>query len=193
MKKILLLIFLLLSLNLYSQQDIVICNENNTVFTYTTSNFAGTYTWTLNSNIMPSNTNFILIDWNEYGEGTYHLQIDFTDNNGCIAEPVTYDIVVSKCLEYNIWIPNAFSPNDDVTNQYFMIKGYGFDPNTFSMHIYDRWGLLVYNTTDINKPWKGRNESTNIPYPQGVYVYLIYVTDVNGIRHQYSGSVTIIE
>lgn len=193
MRKLFLLLFLLFSLNLFSQQDVVICNDNNSIFTYSTSNLNGTYTWTLNGGIIESTTNFITIDWREYDEGSYQLQVNFVDYNGCIAEPMTYDIVVTECVDFNVWIPNAFTPNDDGINKYFTIEGYGFDVNTFSMRIYDRWGELLYFTTDINKPWKGRNELTNVPYQQDVYVYLIYLTDIYGIVHEYSGSVTIIE
>lgn len=193
MKKLLFLILLLLSFNLSAQHEVVLCTDNATEFTYTTSSFNGTYTWTLNGTTMPSNSNFITIDWKNYGEGTYHLEVNFTDNIGCIAEPVTYDVYVSRCPDFNIWIPNAFTPDGDITNDHFTVDGYGFDLASFTMEIYDRWGEKLYRTTDINKPWSGRCETNNNSYPIGVYVYLIQLTDDNGRRREYVGTVAIVK
>lgn len=153
----------------------------------------GVYTWTLNNNVIGSNSSSIIIDWREYGVGSYQLEVNFADINSCVAEPITYDVLVDICPEFNIFIPTAFSPNDDVINEYFIVKGYGFDVNSFSMKIYDRWGVQLYYTTDINKPWKGRDEVTNVEYSQGVYVYKINITDDYGIQREYSGRVMIVK
>lgn len=193
MKKLILIPILLFVNLLYGQQQVTICGEENTIFTYQTSSMQGVYTWALNNNVIGSNSSSIIIDWREYGVGSYQLEVNFTDINGCVADPITYDILINICLEFNIFIPTAFSPNDDVINEFFTVKGYGFDVNSFSMKIYDRWGLQLYYTTDINKPWSGRNEITNAEYPQGIYVYKVNITDDYGIQREYLGRVMIVK
>jgi len=66
-----------------------------------------------------------------------------------------------------LFFPNAFTPDGDGLNE-------TFGPATryiekFEMSIFDRWGQLVYSTTDINKPWDGKAKNGHMV--QGVYVY----------------------
>ncbi len=193
MKKILFSLFLLINIITYAQQQVVICGDDNVTFTYQTSVLNGMYIWTLNQTEVISNTSFVTINWNNYGSGTYQLEVNFTDISGCIAEPVKYDVEVSICEEFKIFIPNAFSPNDDMYNDFFMVSGFGFDPNSFIMSIYDRWGMRLYYTTDINRPWYGIDDETKLPYPQGIYTYRIMLCDIHGILHEYSGSITLLQ
>lgn len=85
--------------------------------------------------------------------------------------PVRRGIVVlgescdSLCL-IHIAIPNAFSPNGDGKNDTFhLIHICDFDP--FEMHIYNRWGELVFRSTDINQGWDGKYKGA--PQPSEVY------------------------
>ena len=88
----------------------------------------------------------------------------------------------------NIYIPDAFSPNGDGVNDIFDIKGLGFVDYNFS--IYNRWGELTFETTDTKKSWDGIFK--NQPATEGIYVYMIMVTDQFGIKHYFSGSLTLM-
>jgi len=88
----------------------------------------------------------------------------------------------------NIYIPDAFSPNGDGVNDVFDIKGLGFVDYNYS--IYNRWGELTFETTDTKKSWDGSFK--NQPATEGIYVYMISVTDQFGIKHYFSGNLTLM-
>jgi gliding motility-associated-like protein len=58
--------------------------------------------------------------------------------------------------EGTIYIPNAFTPNGDHLNEFFLAKGEGIV--SFSMNIFDRWGNLLFVSDDVNKGWNGKIE-----------------------------------
>ena len=89
-------------------------------------------------------------------------------------------------------VPNAFTPNDDGINETFIPQGIGIDENNFEMYIYDRWGDLIYETNDINKPWDGRANNGSKIAQQDVYIWVIFTRDMQGARHKYLGRVTLI-
>lgn len=53
-----------------------------------------------------------------------------------------------------IYIPNAFTPNEDNLNEIFLAKGTGI--SLFGMSIFDRWGNLIFTSDDIDKGWDGK-------------------------------------
>ena len=67
-----------------------------------------------------------------------------------------------------VYIPNAFSPNQDAINDEFKIY-YATPPIEFQLEVFDRWGNKLFHTNDPNIGWNGfyRNEDMQT----GVYVY----------------------
>jgi gliding motility-associated-like protein len=95
----------------------------------------------------------------------------------------------SRCVnsESAIFVPDAFTPNNDQENDVFRPKGsYVLD---YSIKIYNRWGELVFESNDRQRPWNGQYNGE--PAPQGVYQYVIRVEGTEGIISK-SGSVTLI-
>jgi gliding motility-associated-like protein len=90
-----------------------------------------------------------------------------------------------------IYIPNAFTPNDDGINDFFTPKGNFI--NTFEMFIFDRWGNLVYQTDDINKPWNGKANNGSLISQADVYIYSINLTNFKGDKYKYKGTVTLVK
>ncbi len=118
--------------------------------------------------------------------GVYTLQVK-AGPLGCTG---TDRVVVHKGCYTDI--PNAFTPNGDGDNDYFfprtqLSKNIG----QFKMQVFNRWGHLVFETTDISgRGWDGRlNDQVQ---PVGVYLYLIEVGYTNGRLEQYRGNVTLI-
>jgi gliding motility-associated-like protein len=99
--------------------------------------------------------------------GTYLVRL-FLENEGSCAD--TFELEVCVVPEKSsFYVPNAFSPNGDQRNDLFLVKGVGIQ--TFSMRIFNRWGKLVYESTDPNEGWDGRYLGQDVP--EGVYVYMI--------------------
>ena len=94
-----------------------------------------------------------------------------------------------------VYIPNAFSPNGDGTNDIFHISASTEVERITKFSIFDRWGEIVFNAdgTLPNDPrfgWDG--ELKNRRLNSAVFVYLIEVLFVDGERKVYSGDVTLV-
>lgn len=66
-------------------------------------------------------------------------------------------------------IPNAFSPNGDSKNDYFILKGLD-NQNSISIRILNRWGQIVYSNHHYLNDWDGTDEDGN-DLPEDVYFY----------------------
>jgi gliding motility-associated-like protein len=107
-----------------------------------------------------------------------------TDKAGCISTD-SVKITIEKCA--NAWIPDAFTPNGDKIDDYFSPVGVCI--YYYTMYIYDRWGNIIYKTTN-SKPWDG---TVNGKLAQeDTYVYQVLVTTTDFIQRTYLGSVTLL-
>ncbi len=107
---------------------------------------------------------------------------------GC-KDTVSHEFLVTH--EDEFFIPNAFSPNNDNLNSYFGPYGENLEAKHFKMHIWNRWGDLVYSTTSPNNLWAGKDlKDTDCPI--GTYIYQIFLDDKNGLSKIYKGQVTLI-
>ena len=89
-----------------------------------------------------------------------------TDSAGCKAEStVTIDM---KCSDFEI--PNVFTPNGDNVNDKFVITINTI--TTYTITIYDRWGVEMYSSSDPTSAWDGTTKSGE-KAPTGVYYYII--------------------
>jgi gliding motility-associated-like protein len=114
---------------------------------------------------------------------TYTL--NYTDNNGCLSVDSIQIVVIPIG---DLFFPTAFSPNGDGYNDQYKI--YGSSVKNLVLKIYNRWGELVFETSNINEGWDGTYKST--PQPIGVYVYTGVATFMNNITLDYKGSITLI-
>ncbi len=106
--------------------------------------------------------------------GSYDLTQIVTNSFGC-KDIATYSLKVEP--EMTFYLPNAFTPDEDGTNEVF--KCYGLNIEQFRMEIYDRWGELVFESNDIEVGWNGRLfNSFDRPVSQmDVYAVVVYVRD----------------
>ena len=118
--------------------------------------------------------------------GTYIVTLTATTIYGCI-DTVSHVVVIED--DFALYIPNAFTPNNDRTNDIFRADGIGI--SEFEMTIYNRWGNKVFSSEDINEGWDGKGNSGE-PVQQDVYVYKIIVTNFKKDKKQYTGQVSLI-
>jgi gliding motility-associated-like protein len=88
--------------------------------------------------------------------------------------------------ELKMYIPNAFTPNGDGINDQFGVKGEGI--TEFHLYVYDRWGKVIFETTNPLQQWDGTYKGN--PVQQDTYVY--EVTSATYGRRPRTGSVTLI-
>ena len=118
--------------------------------------------------------------------GSYLINLTVTNDYNC-SDSVSHIIYIESNIY--IYIPNAFTPDNDGINDFFSPQGVEF--TEFEMEIYNRWGERIYHSIDMDKPWdgkyKGRSEKPD------VYVYKIWVKDFKEKMHYYVGNVTLIK
>ncbi len=107
---------------------------------------------------------------------------------GCSATDTV--LVENGCF---LHIPNAFTPNGDGSNDYFLprpLLGRGLA--TFTMNIYNRWGELIFETHNTEgRGWDGR--FNDVMQPEGVYIYVIEASFIDGEKERHKGNVTLLK
>jgi gliding motility-associated-like protein len=98
------------------------------------------------------------------------------------------------CSGYRL--PNVFTPNGDQHNDYFtpFPESLG-GVEKIAIRIFNRWGLLVFESSDPMINWDGRNQQTNRDCPEGTYFYVceVYEKTLSGlVQRTLQGSVTIL-
>lgn len=92
------------------------------------------------------------------------------NGNNCTAtDTVT---VFFKPLPCEIFVANAFSPNNDANNDSLKVNSKCIDPKDFDFRIYDRWGTLVFESFEQDKAWDGKFLNQNLP-GGSVYIYTL--------------------
>lgn len=99
--------------------------------------------------------------------------------------------VVNIDIDYTLHelIPSAFTPNGDGRNDVFRVLNARYQ-KLLDFRVYNRWGQLIYQTTDIDKGWDGT--FNGVPQDMGVYNYVIILAKPDGTDKTYSGTVTLI-
>lgn len=130
----------------------------------------------------------------EIGEGQ---SINVTPN-----ETTTYVVYARICAGDEFYdtvtvfvhpnIPNAFNPGSAIgKNKKFKILGVPPENITlFNMQIFDRWGQIVYETTDVTEGWDGTFKGK--PCPSEVYNWVIFYETSKKTRISNKGQVTLI-
>ncbi|MFN4854697.1 MAG: PKD domain-containing protein [Bacteroidota bacterium] len=99
--------------------------------------------------------------------GTYKVMQVVKNENGC-ADTLRFEVIVYP--EFRLWIPNSFSPNRDLNNEFFKVVAIGI--SDFSIEIFDRWGQRIYESKDVTKGWDG-TISNGKEAMDGIYNYRI--------------------
>lgn len=106
----------------------------------------------------------------------YYLTVD---NGECKA--IDSVLVLVECG--SVYVPSAFTPNNDGVNDIF--KAQGMDLSKFSLLIFNRWGEKIFESSDINIGWDGTYKGTQSPI--GTYVWRVEAYDKKGNSANYSG------
>ena len=123
--------------------------------------------------------------------GTYSVTV--TDGNGCSGSDA---IIISSNCANDLWIPNAFTPNGDGTNDVFYVRGNPQNTTIEKFLIYNRWGNKVFEATnilpdDITKGWDGTFKGE--PAQFEAYGYEVVARFNNGSKKTLKGNVTLLK
>jgi gliding motility-associated-like protein len=151
------------------------------------SQFGTSYEWdfgngnTYTSNLTDSTTQ-------SYAEpGTYIVTL--IASNGLCSSVDSLEIIVLPFGDPEVIVPNVFSPNDDGVNDIFFLQ------HLYTEKIYivilNRWGDVVFETTDPDPQWNGSTPNGN-KVTDGVYFYKYVATGINGVEINGHGDVTVV-
>lgn len=105
---------------------------------------------------------------------------------GCVAKD---SITISVFKGSTVFVPNAFTPNGDGKNDVFRPSLNGIKKLNY-FNVYNRWGELVFSTSDKNFSWDGKWKGQ--PMSAGSYVWILKAVDLEGKFYQLRGTVTLI-
>ncbi len=109
------------------------------------------------------------------------------DNPGTCPKSVTKGkIIVTE--NSKLFVPSAFSPNDDSENDYF--KPVTIGAKSYTFEVFSRWGELIYTGNDTQEGWDGFYK--NAEAPDGVYIYIVNAIMYSGKPEVQHGVVTLV-
>lgn len=117
--------------------------------------------------------------------GTYTVCLTAITREGCtdrLCKPVEADVYPLADL------PNAFSPNRDGSNDVLYVRGSGIEE--MRLKIYNRWGEVIFETTDQDIGWDGTYKGKEQPMES--YGFVLDVTFIDGTSLHKSGNVTLL-
>ena len=107
------------------------------------------------------------------GAGVYLLEAE----NACGRDVALVEVTQEYC-GCDMWMPNAFTPDNDGINDGLKLETNCPELDEFRLEIYNRWGQLVWITEDPERIWMGQSETLNSEglhfAPDGVYGYRVY-------------------
>ncbi|MEO5585302.1 MAG: PKD domain-containing protein, partial [Flavobacteriales bacterium] len=123
-----------------------------------------------------------------YTQGGQYIIVQTVSNAaGCTAsDSMLIAITENKIVPPKL--PDAFSPNGDGVNDIFYVRGGPF--KTMELKVFNGWGEMVFETSDPEFGWDGTHNGK--PEINGVYVYTVVATSVEGQDFDHSGKVTLI-
>lgn len=140
--------------------------------------------------------------------GTSGISIDqnpshtFPDTGLQVVQLVVYHVsgctdTIQKVLdvipEVRYFLPNAFTPNGDGSNDGFRGNGMMEGARDFTLRIWNRYGEQLFETSDPFQAWNGRKNNTGDLSPQGVYVVVVTYTGPRGDKYTLRGYATLIK
>ena len=117
--------------------------------------------------------------------GFFKVTLTVENNLGCID---VYTKVLQVEDAFKLFTPNAFSPNDDNTNDVFSIQYRGV--KEFSIMIFNRWGEVLFKSSDMNDSWDGTFNGDKVQ--EGIYYYTAFGKDYKNEVFQSKGEIMLL-
>lgn len=115
---------------------------------------------------------------------------EVTQPDGQIIETDSRSNIDCAVQEPKVYIPTAFSPNEDGNNDEFSPFLQFGNPANYLLQVYDRWGGLVFESTDISQSWNGKKGDRLMPV--GLYGYYLRFDQLDGKIFEISGEISLI-
>jgi gliding motility-associated-like protein len=169
--------------------------ENGTNF-WNTSIGAETYLWDFGDGsptVMSENTYHEFLNGDDFTSTEYAVTLFAITEYGCIDSAVRY---IKLNPELILYVPNTFTPDDDAHNPIFLpIFTAGYDFESYTLLIFNRWGEIVFESHNTQIGWDGTyGENNEIEIVQdGTYTWKIdFKLSYNDKRMLMTGHVNVL-
>lgn len=167
----------------HAKNDTIFEGESTTIYTKDTANY--TYRWQPAKGLSNPMSHSTKASPDE--TTTYVVTIE--DSYGCVyKDTVTVHVKPVTCGEPYIFVPNAFTPDNDGKNDVLYVRTKYAKEIKFV--VYNRWGEKVFKTEDVNKGWDGTIDGKKAE--PGVYSYYLYVLCYTDEVYEDNGNITLI-
>jgi gliding motility-associated-like protein len=122
--------------------------------------------------------------------GLQVVQLVVFHPSGCTD---TIQKILDVIPEVRYFLPNAFTPNGDGSNDGFRGNGVMEGATNFNFRIWNRYGELLFESNDPFEAWNGRKNNSGELSPQGVYVVVVTYTGPRGDNYELRGYATLIK
>lgn len=139
----------------------------------------GTFSWSPGATLTDSTSSSPIAE----PDVTTTYTVSMTDANGCIT---TDDVTI--IIPGSLFIPNTFTPNGDSYNDFF--GAWGVDIVEIELDVFDRWGKLIWTTTNMNTRWDGTYGGQDAPID--TYVWKVRAKEIAGGEFNRIGHVTLV-
>ena len=135
---------------------------------------------------VPGNTLRYVDNETDLGQLEYCYQVRANEVGGNSAKSLSNQACVP--VGPGLFVPTGFTPNGDGINEFFLPKGYWL--NTYHLQIFNRWGVVIWETNNLDEGWPGTHKGT--PVQEGVYVWKINATGFDGTIIERAGTATLV-
>jgi gliding motility-associated-like protein len=162
-----------------------------------TSKNASGYLWNFDTNNTSKDSSTKISPQYIYKDtGNFRVRLIAYGLEGC-KNDTAYQYIEIIEGKIKIYVPDAFTPDNNGRNDRFEIKGDGII--CYSYKIYNRWGEMVFSSSDLtiphnpglsNLPWDGTFKG--LPASESIYLYMLDVIDIDGDHHYLKGSLQLL-
>jgi gliding motility-associated-like protein len=150
-----------------------------------TSDDADDFLWFLNGELLDEPDSLIF----NFTEGEYEFMLVANNDFNCPDTAIS-SLSLLDCPDIYLFIPNVFSPDDDQFNNLFEIQSSGYED--WDLKIFNRWGVMVYESTNPSRHWNGRAMGSDEASPTGTYFYVLNAKDIFGKSVSFEGHLTLL-
>jgi len=118
------------------------------------------------------------------------VQLIVQNTYGCY-DTVSRYVFINE--DFVLYVPNAFTPDGDGFNDLFVVYGQDVNPEEYLLQVFNRWGEVVFETSNIQEFWDGSYPKDNSMVQDGVYVWRIEARSLTSSeKKEITGFVTVL-
>ncbi len=159
------------------------------VFFHNESDLGTRAIWTVDS-VAVSDSENLAHSFPEVAAALYEVCVDVTSDQGCHdrhCEPIRV------APDFFVYMPTAFTPDGDGLNDLFGAELTNIGADEYRFFITDRWGELVFETTEIGKKWDGSQNGGGYFCESGVYIWSLELKPTHSLKvERYTGQVVLV-